>query len=285
MTTTKKLLQEYYNGTYCVRIYDDGTKVRTAQQLFDNYIEFPESIDLKITNYCEHECSFCHESSNRYGKHSTLENIKAIINKLKLKPGVEIAIGGGNPLYYPSITEVLILLKEHSLIANITINECELGMTGIVSFLEAMQKAKLLYGIGISTNSHRGSQFDGFDKLKNIVFHCIIGNTTPFDVLRFDRPCNILLLGNKHYGRGEKYFKNDQPTIDFWKYHLPMVLSRKDIHISFDNLAIEQLELKKVLSTETWNKYYMGDDGEFSLYIDAVKMQWAKNSISKRKPL
>lgn len=45
------LLHLYQNGNYDVKIYSDGTKVRTTED--DEFIaQFPENIDCKITNKC-----------------------------------------------------------------------------------------------------------------------------------------------------------------------------------------------------------------------------------------
>ena len=55
-----KLIAAYNNGNYNVAIYDDGTKIRdngNDSRIFTP--EFPESIDLKITNYCDKGCKFC----------------------------------------------------------------------------------------------------------------------------------------------------------------------------------------------------------------------------------
>ena len=51
--------------------------------------------------------------------------------------------------------------------------------------------------------------------------------------------------------------------------------------VSFDNLAIEQLNVKRVVSKEDWEEFYMGDDGNFTFYIDMVKGEFSKNSIAK----
>ena len=52
--------------------------------------------------------------------------------------------------------------------------------------------------------------------------------------------------------------------------------------ISFDNLAIKQLEPKRLMSEEDWNTMYMGEDygnmSSASMYIDGVEMQYARNS-------
>ena len=48
--------------------------------------------------------------------------------------------------------------------------------------------------------------------------------------------------------------------------------------ISFDNLAIEQLNLKEL---PDFNMYYQGPDGKFSLYIDAVEKLIGKSSFNE----
>lgn len=47
----KKLLSKYRNGNYNVMIFEDGTKIRYND--LDCLIpEFPESMDMKISNFC-----------------------------------------------------------------------------------------------------------------------------------------------------------------------------------------------------------------------------------------
>lgn len=47
----KRLLSKYKNGNYEVMIFDDGTKIRYNN--LDCLIpDFPESMDMKISNYC-----------------------------------------------------------------------------------------------------------------------------------------------------------------------------------------------------------------------------------------
>lgn len=276
---TTKILSQYRNGSYLISLYEDGTKVR--EQLDEkNIVEFPESIDLKITEVCDLNCPYCHENGRKDGNHADVWNIDKMTDYLS--PGVEIAVGGGNPFEHHQLKNILIMLKNKGLISNITVNEMHLISSLKVTLLKEWQKCELIHGIGISYQGGFDSEFL-YEKLKNIVWHCILGECSPFDVLHLERPCKVLLLGDKRYGRGEKYFAKDQSKLDYWKYHLGMILSRKDLSVSFDNLAIEQLELEKRLPKDVWNRYYMGDDGQFSMYIDAVKMQYAKNSISERK--
>ena len=58
--------------------------------------------------------------------------------------------------------------------------------------------------------------------------------------------------------------------------------------VSFDNLAIEQLDVKRLMSEDEWQTFYMGDDGSFTFYIDMVEGTFGKNSLTpknKRIPI
>ena len=68
-------------------------------------------------------------------------------------------------------------------------------------------------------------------------------------------------------------------NIDWLKQNIINIIPKFGV-ISFDNLALEQLDIKKQISNNQWNNIYMGDDGEFTFYIDLVKGTYAKNSIS-----
>lgn len=50
-------------------------------------------------------------------------------------------------------------------------------------------------------------------------------------------------------------------------------------NLSFDNLAIKQLDVKRLMTEEEWNNFYMGDDGTFTFYIDLVNQTFSKNSV------
>ena len=50
--------------------------------------------------------------------------------------------------------------------------------------------------------------------------------------------------------------------------------------VSFDNLAIEQLDVKRLFTNKGWDKFYMGDDFCSTMYIDAIKQNYAPTSRS-----
>lgn len=55
------LLYEYQNGNVFTQIYDDGTKIRQWPDDEKPLAEYPESCDLKITQYCDMDaiCVYC----------------------------------------------------------------------------------------------------------------------------------------------------------------------------------------------------------------------------------
>lgn len=53
-------------------------------------------------------------------------------------------------------------------------------------------------------------------------------------------------------------------------------------HISFDNLALEQLGIRSLVTPEIWERNFMGPDGQFTMYVDAVRNEYAVSSTSPR---
>ena len=277
--TTTKVLAAYQNGNCRVTIHEDGTKVREWEE-GDPNPEFPESIDLKITDYCDAGCPFCHERSTRKGVHAKTEDVLRIVESLP--PGVEIAIGGGNPMAHPDLPVVLRSLKERGLVANITVHESH-AMEYDHEILRH-QRLDSIHGLGISLTDCADAEIIlqlGFRE--NIVWHVIAGISGPQGVIRYASVMDkILVLGYKKFGFGEKFFSPKiKNNMDEWKYWIGTIM-RKVPHVSFDNLAIEQLGIRDKITKDRWAESYMGDDGHFTMYADAVKMEFAVSSVSKR---
>ena len=117
------IFHKYKNGNVSVTILDNGTKIRECDG--EPKIKFPESIDCKITNYCDMNCQYCHEESSINGKHADFHMLKKQLSSLP--SGVEIAIGGGNPLSHPDLVVFLSWLKDRGIIANLTVNQSHLS--------------------------------------------------------------------------------------------------------------------------------------------------------------
>lgn len=272
-----KLLGTYKNGTYTVSIYDDGTKIREGKEFIAS---FPENIDLKITNKCDLGCPMCHEKSTIDGKEGNLLNEKFIES---LHPFTEIAIGGGNALSHKDLVPFLKKLKERHIIANLTVNQTHFLLEK--DFIMSLINEELIYGIGVSVFYPNEDLMEILEKIPNAVVHLIAGIATKetFEKM-YDKNLKILLLGYKDFGRGEnyklKYSKSITENMEYLKNNLPKI-SKHFAVISFDNLALKQLEVEKFLTPKMWEEFYMGDDGSHTMYIDLVERKFGKNSTAK----
>lgn len=279
-----KRIAHYKNGNYFVDLYEDGTKVRYND--LDNLTpEFVESMDCKITNRCPMGCPMCHEKSTPDGEHGDIMNAKFID---KLRAGTEIAIGGGAVTGHPDLIPFLRKLKERGVIPSITVHQNE--FKGHYDLIQQLIDEKLIYGLGVSFSSFDDEFWNKITKNKNVVVHLIAGihGGDVFDYFA-NKGVKILILGYKDFGRGhdllEKASAIIRVQIDWLKNNLSNLMGKFKV-ISFDNLAIEQLAVKDVLTNEQWNKFYQGDDGTHTMYVDLVNQQFAKTSTSvERYPL
>lgn len=290
MVTTKSIVTNgilgvYRNGNYSVMICSDGTKIR-----FADVDEFrpthPESIDLLITKSCDLGCPMCHEDARPDGKHGDILNLPFLDTML---PHTEIAIGGGNPLEHPDLDEFLVSLRDRRLIANMTVNQKHFMMPENQKRLHDFVHNGLLYGIGVSLTEGSSDLIEALAEFPNAVVHVIEGYT-PIEEIRklYGTGVKILILGYKTFRRGGALYYND-PGIALnqtrWndKYIGEIVNDGEFAAVSFDNLAIRHLNLKERMGDSEWAKFYMGDDGQFTMYVDAVNRQFSKNSISSTR--
>ena len=274
-------LATYNNGNTQVTILSDGTKIREYDDNVVPYAQLPESVDVKISDYCDLGCEWCHESSTTSGKHGDLMKLAEVLKPLF--PGTEIAMGGGNPLSHPDLIPFLKTMKERGIIANITVNQGHLKP--FHDLLVYLIKDELVKGVGISISNNNFKYLKPLLALTdNIVYHLIAGVNDVSVIKKLNNlgTCKVLILGYKKFGFGIKYHNSDvDASILEWRKSLRSIIG--SCTISFDNLAIEQLNVRNLFTKEGWEKFYMGDDFTFTMYIDAVKQEFAPTSRSNER--
>lgn len=276
-----KLLGKYINGNYTVKIYDDGTKVRETE--YDDFIAtFPETFDCKITNQCDMGCQMCHEKSTPDGKHGDILSPKFLDT---LKPYTEIAIGGGNPLSHPNLIEFLQKIKEKKVFANMTVNQHHFMKS--LDTIKYLVDNRLIWGLGVSLLSSTDEFIQTVKQFPNCVIHIINGIVNKEQLAALsDNDLKILILGYKYFGRGiDNYSKHLQEIIknqQYLKENLPFIINKFRV-VSFDNLAIEQLDVRRLMSDRDWDEFYMGDDGTKTMYIDLVEQKFARCSVAEAR--
>lgn len=316
-----KFLKGYKNGNHITKIYDDGTKIKETGKFelklipgkkgsptmvwvpddADHFTyDFPENADIKITDYCDAGCAYCHENSTVKGVHGDLRRIEKMLDTLHA--GTEMAVGGGNALAHPDLIWFLEKLKSKGVLANITINQKHLHpYKDLICKLVAEE---LVHGIGVSlVDSSNKDDFNFIDTLgNNVVIHTIAGILDEKD-LEVLKNRKVLILGYKDLRRGHAMLEKDIVEIthrmdllrNLWLYDL-----KKNCKVvSFDCLAIEQLDPKNVLnvSDKDWNTLFQGSDTDVkdadgnitcaTMFIDCVTMTVARMStaaLDKRFP-
>lgn len=279
-----KLLGSYRNNDYTCTMFSDGTKIRWNDKDSFHPVK-PESIDLKITNQCDMGCVMCHENSTLNGKHGDILNLPFIDTMF---PYSEVAIGGGNPLAHPNLVPFLERLKERGIIASMTVNQTHFMSN--INFLKDLSDKKLIYGLGVSYMGKADQMnIDTIKQFPNAVVHVINGMVNKWDLMNLSHnDLKILILGYKDFRRGHTLYEKSADDIEQLKSQfydmLPEIVEDGWFKcISFDNLAIKQLEPKRLMSDEDYKEFYMGDDGSFTMYIDAVNRKFAKSSVSTER--
>jgi hypothetical protein len=272
--------KKYKNGNYTVSInLANGTKIREND--LDNLTPaFAENCDCKITDRCDGGCEFCYEGCTPNGKHGDILNPKFLDT---LHPYTELAING-NDLSHPDLIPFLEKLKEKNVITNMTVNQIHFERKH--DFIKELINNKLIYGLGVSLKEPTEEFINLVKQYPNAVIHTINGVTTLEDYKALaNHNLKILILGYKELQRGIKYMDDHFISIKQAQANLYGALKTMIDEgwfnvVSFDNLAIAQLDVKRLLNTEEWDEFYMGDDSEYTFYLDLVDQKFSKNSIA-----
>ena len=272
------VLAKYKNGNYTVILADDGTKIRVND--LDNLTpSFAESIDCTITTKCDGGCPYCYLGCNENGEHADLN--QPFFDTLH--KGQELALNG-NDLSHPDLLKFLVRMRRNGVICNITLNQKHF-MKYVMS-LKNLATIGLVHGIGVSlTDSSDKGLYDQLSLIPNTVVHVIDGLITKEDIDNMsDKGIKMLVLGYKPIGRGKEYFNKHKAEINnnikYLRDNLKEISKHFDV-VSFDNLAIEHLNVKSLVEKDRWDELYMGDEGQYTFFIDAVNKKFAISSLSE----
>lgn len=299
----------YKNGNHFVEILLNGKKRKwtVEDDVAEFTYDFPENVDLKINNRCNIGCPYCHEASCPNGE---VYDLKTLIDTPtsfihSLHSGTELAIGGGNIFESKDLIGFLSFLKDKGVLSNITVNYRHAEQ--YYKDLLFLKTKGLVRGIGISMPTHTKENSDNLINVinalgENVVLHYIVGLQGFIESLLRMNNMKILFLGYKDLRRGHEYLESPnmsnsglmKDTIKERTKRLKMVLPYigKSNMLCFDNLAIEQLDLKNTLdiSDKEWNYCYQGSDTECvdkngnitaaTMYIDLPNCMAARMSTA-----
>lgn len=276
-------MNKYINGNSIVELFEDGTRVIQFEDQLQ--LDYPLNIDIRVSSKCAFGynpktgkafCDFCHESARTDGNECDYEKLKEKL--IGLPRGIELAIGANNITL--NLVGFISWCKLNGYIVNLTVNQGHVRRDS--SYLYTLIDRQLIKGLGVS---HRSSlKWDIPDFIlnyKNTVFHVIAGIDSIDDVLSLkDKGVKkVLVLGEKNFGFNEG--KVDLTTRNHreWYWWVGKMFDTFDV-TSFDNLALEQLNMKRFFSDENWEIF---NQGEHSFYLNAVEQYFAPSSRSNVK--
>lgn len=273
-----KLLAKYQNGNLITELYNDGTRIRTTED--DEFKpSFAENVDVHISNRCDNGCKMCYANCTPDGAFGKLEGWHFLDT---LHEGTEMALNLNFPLP-PNVFEFLRSLRDKGIITNVTVNQNHFEK--YEDIIQQMYAENLIFGIGVSLTNPTEAFVQRIRKYPNAVIHVINGLFTEkqYNVLK-NHGLKVLILGYKDVGRGVEYHATANGYINTnmkWLYdNLKDIIPHFKV-ISFDNLSLNQLEVKRLLTDNQWEEFYGGDDGTFTFFINLVDGYFAKNSLSE----
>jgi hypothetical protein len=293
----------YLNGNYIVTSsYNNFTIKKRALRINEELkADFPDSIDLKISNRCSIGCKYCHENSIPTGDIFDFDKTTKILSQLPEVP-IEIAIGGGDVFESPVETLKLIdWLNKRKNKPRITINFADFyrswknqrAIQAIINGVEAL-------GVSIENLDNKVIEYGHIRRASDVgdsyvcigrrqVYHIILGIFPPEQIFTLYEKgvANILILGYKQWGRAKNNplpLEKIKETRGVFKEILADNYKKgHDTVFGFDNLALEQLDLRSLLPEEVLEQVYLGDEGSCSMYIDAVKGEFARTSRDPKR--
>ena len=274
-------------------------KIRFATTKDDIVPEYPELIDLKITNACDHGCPMCYMNATKSGSHADISFLKTMIANAGDPANtkyhrIEFSIGGGNILLYPNIEDLFRYIKKLGHIINVTINVNDCQKVIEDENINSIFK-KYVDGIGVSVFSVEDldvlqsfqSSINDENKHFNYDRKYVVAHMIP-EYLGSDltkKMCNrlndiyipILYLGYKPIGRGK-----DQKYNVFTEDDLLTIF--KDIHCISVDTTFANRYFWWIKDNFSYAKTITLNEGEFSMYIDGVSEKAYKSSYNLDKP-
>jgi sulfatase maturation enzyme AslB (radical SAM superfamily) len=148
-------------------------------------LAFPEFYDIKITNKCSGNCSYCYQDAgvDLYAYSDSFNKLWHFFGQMsENERPFQVALGGGNPNEHPDFVKILKLFNYYNIIPNYTTN----GMGLTEEIIDATKE--YCGGVAISCHEHLGSHWrNAIQRLHDKVqtnLHIIISDKYSIDRLR-----------------------------------------------------------------------------------------------------
>jgi len=249
--------------------------------------EVPELVDVKITGFCPAGCKFCYQGSGPNGTHAKTQDLYgqgqhpdlySLIYHLAQMRVFEAALGGGEPTLHPDFLDILKNLRGHGIVPNFSTRSlvwlghrnagqiaetCGSFAYSVSTGKDVKALARALHKAGLE-----GLLDDG-DKVA--VQYVLNTGGDLYGVLEEARKSlnytRVTVLGFKRAGLGKDF----QEVPEDWVSTVRRVRREHScVPIGVDTLVVQRHgeELRDKLGVQ--EALMTGEEGKFSMYIDAV---------------
>lgn len=267
-------------------VYFDGKTMRIPIDRTQpvKSLQWPEFLDVKITNKCNGNCPWCYQDSKLNGAHAVnvVEKIKSLFLELdeNLKP-FQVAIGGGEPTLHPLFSKILCTFAECNITPNFTTNGAFIYQHDIDELLRVIKSVHS--SAAVSTHPHMKSTWEAAVKIltKNDIktnLHVIISDKASIsqfwrtyqmfnDVIEY-----FVLLPHVAAGRAShKDVECDMLFSSILKQGIP------------NNIAFGAMFHPQLVKSDIAKQYSLYDPEAFSGYLDLVDMKLLESSFSTQE--
>lgn len=269
----------YSNGNADITLDADGTRVISYEGALA--LEYPLNIDVRISKQCAYGrnpngkavCEFCHESATTDGKHASCDDIRDFFDLTDNLPyGTELAVGINQ-----FTEEADYFLKSayfSDFVVNATVNQGHI-IRDRKAIAEQLEFGTIT-GLGISYRPFAKPIPAELLAYQNTVVHVIAGidDINAVKQLADTGVKKILVLGEKDFGFHVGRVSLKSKSHYNWYRQIHELFKLFDV-VSFDNLALEQLNVRRFI--KDWDTVYQH---EFSFYANLVDRTFSPSSRS-----
>lgn len=261
----------------------DGNKVRLSwspKAPTPQKSDAPELVDLKITDACGYNCSFCYQGSTPGGKHGDANYIGDVLRSLGRLRCFEVAVGGGEPTTHPNLLSIMSEARHSGVVPNITTRNVDyFGHKDHGPLLQ-----RLAGGIAVSVDS-----FDDMHTLRiavdkgwfsrDVSVQHVVGTVdqryTDALIGGVINQHKVVLLGWKTTGRGDIHKKRD---VDW----MAAVKKTGLYRVGIDTALASQTDPARLKKAGVDEAFLTRKEGAFSCYIDAVSKRIGPSSYCSK---
>lgn len=225
----------------------------------------------------------CYQGSTTEGEHASLEAIRKVADTLADLRVFEVALGGGEPTLHPDFVEILKIFRARDIVPNFTTrnlawlkgDQAKTILETIGAFAFSTEDVEDVNRLGIAMQTRTGTVHRATVQVIERVPSREMLKAIIRSAAQFSLP--VTLLGYKETERGAQYGENLH-EYDWVEVVQELVEEKVRLRLSIDTVLAERDQVRLVeAGVPRW--MFTVREGQFSMYIDAVKERIAPSSF------